>query len=108
MPYAKGEDKGWTALQTRVAEALAPFGAELGARECIHGDWAECDAGENEEGCLFDDTKPKAGSMAVLTEFVLVSIVADMNGTEHDTAVVASPGQRNHTTKGLLHVGLYE
>lgn len=107
MPYLNDDDPGWRKVQEKVAEALAPFAADFGARECAHGDWADCDANDG-AGCQFADTQPKSGSMPVLTEFVVVSVVADMGTDKHDICACTSPNMRNHSTKGLLHVALYE
>lgn len=108
MPYRMERDPGWEKLQEELAAALAPFAAKLAARECEHGPWVDCVAKDG-QGCDFNDTQPRPGSMAVLTEFVLVANVQDM-GVEDEatTVVVSSPNLRNTGTKGLLHVALYE
>lgn len=109
MPYLDMDDPGWVRLQERLAQALSSFAADLGGRVCAHGSWVDCDAGEDGNGCLFDDTQPSQG-MPVLAEFVLIVNVTDMGKPdgESTTGVVAAPRQRNTTTKGLLHVALYE
>lgn len=107
MPYLDDKDPGWNEVQERLAIALAPFASELGARECPHGDWVDCEENDG-QGCKFADTRQKEGSMPVLSEFVLVATVADMATDDHETMSVTSPGMRNTSTKGLLHVALYE
>jgi hypothetical protein len=111
MPYISNKDPGWMAIQKQLAEALAPFAPYLGARECIHGLWIDCDE-EGEEGavgCPFDKTWPRKGSMPIISEFVLVVNLEDMSqGGSSETISVTSPGLRNTAAKGLLHVALYE
>jgi hypothetical protein len=101
------DDPGWDALQRRIAEVLAPFAMDLGARVCEHGDWAECSDVREGRGCLFADTQPKPGSMPVLSEWMLVANVADMSTGKHDFVGIAAPDQRMTTTNGLLWTGLH-
>jgi hypothetical protein len=100
------EDPGWQELQRRMAEALAPFAKDLGARVCEHGDWSECADVREGKGCLFADTQPKPGSMPVLAEWTLVSNVVDMSTGRFDFTGISAPDQRATTTNGLLWTGL--
>lgn len=104
MPYASADDDaGWQQVQQRVAESLEQFAGELGPRECAHGDWVDC-----EDDCKFADTRPKPNSMTMVRSWVLVATVEDTLSNDPIISSVAAPGQRNHETKGLLHVALYE
>lgn len=105
MPFASEGDPAWENLQQRIGEALAPFAAEIAARECSHGSWVDC-----EEDCPYGETRAKPGSMPVIQDFVLVAVTADMGDADGDQEIhaVCRMGQRNHITKGLLHVALHE
>lgn len=102
MPYLDDSDKGWVEVQKRLAAALEPFAADLGPRVCGHGDWSDC------EECEFLETKPQPGCIPTIKSWVLVATVDDTVGDDSIISAVAAPHQRNHETKGLLHVGLYE
>jgi hypothetical protein len=102
MPYLDETDEGWAKVQKRMAEALEAFAADLGPRVCGHGDWSDC------EDCEFNETQPKPGTMPTIKSWVIVATVDDVTGDDSIISSVAAPDQRNHETKGLLHVGLYE
>lgn len=103
MPYLDDDDPGWHRVQQKIAEALEPFAGDLGPRECIHGEWVEC-----EDNCQFDQTQAKPGSMVMVKDWVLVVTVESALSNDPIISSVAPHGQRNHQTKGLLHVALYE
>lgn len=103
MPFAEGNDPGYERVQAKLGELIAPLAAEVAARECIHGDYVDC-----EQDCTYADTQPKAGSMPIIQDFVLVMVTADMANDEQEIHAVSRVGQRNHITKGLLHVALNE
>jgi hypothetical protein len=104
MPFSDDRDSSFELLQEKMAEALAPFAAQVAARECAHGDWLECE----DPDCKLADTRPKSGSMPVVQDFIVVMVIADMASEEQEIHAVSRPGQRNHITKGLLHVALNE
>lgn len=108
MPYADKDDPGWINLKQRLQDALAPFAQDLGARECEHGDWSECNDVNDGAGCFFADTRPKEGAMPMIQDWVVVATVADVNTGLHEIASIDGPHQRHHTTNGLLHTALYE
>lgn len=105
MPFSAA-DPGFEAMQERLAELIAPFASEFASRECAHGDWIECE----EDDCTYSDSRPKQGSMPIIQDFVLVVVTADMADPsgEQEIHAIARNGQRNHITKGLLHVALNE
>lgn len=102
MPYLDETDAGWVEVQKRIAEVLEPFAADLGPRTCRHGEWSEC------EDCEFNESQPKPGTIPTLKNWTLVVTVDDAAGDDSIISSVAAPHQRNHETKGLLHVALYE
>lgn len=109
MVYIDDEkDLGWQALQERMGKALEPFSTDLGPRECAHGDWTECpENGTGRSTCQFNDTRPKEG-MPVLKGWVLVVTVEEVTREDPIITSITAVKQRNHETKGLLHVALYE
>lgn len=101
MPYLNDDDKAWAKVQQGISAALEPFAAALGPRVCSHGPWVDC------EDCSFEDTQPSPGSVPMIKTWVLVATIEDIT----DEAIISSitaHGQRNHETKGLLHVALFE
>lgn len=103
MARPQDSDAGWLALEARIAAALEPFVADLGPRLCAHGDWSDC-----EEDCEFNDTQPKQGAMPLIKNWSLVAALEDTLSEDPIIVLLGAPRQRNHETKGLLWVALYE
>lgn len=103
------DDPGWVRVQERLAEALAPFASDFGARECIHGNWGDCEENDG-DGCPFDETQPKKDSMPVIQHFALIVSTTDMNapsGTRSDMVAIDAPNQPGYVTHGMYFEGLH-
>lgn len=100
-------DEGWASVQEKIGEVLAPFAEFFGARQCAHGDWAECET--EGEGCRFTDTQPKPGSQPVIQNWVLTITTVDLSAPttqRSDQVLIDAPNQPGFVTRGLLWDGL--
>ena len=98
------DDPGWVKVQERLAEALAPFAPDFGARECDHGNFSEC-----EEECGFDDSRPKAGSMPVIQHWLLLAATPDMaqgTGMQPDMVAIDGFNQPGYVSRGMANDSL--
>jgi hypothetical protein len=95
------QDHAWAEVQTKIAEALAPFAADLGARTCAHEEnWADCE----HEDCEFGDTQPKADAMPMIQHFVLITSTVDMAAPAGQSPVMAAAdpvGQPGYVSRGM-------
>lgn len=93
-------DPKWTDVRRQVQAQLEEVGHLIGARDCTHGHFEDC-----EEGCTYSDTVP---AQAMLSEFVIVANYVRMDDGEPVIDIVSAPNMSNSHLNGLLFTALYE
>jgi hypothetical protein len=88
-------------VEADLADALQRMASAIGPRNCVHGDFADC------EVCDYDDTEPMPGMLG-LSEFALVMVWTNLDTGQPYYGVRTAPDQLLTHTNGLLWTALTE